>query len=143
MSEKIPSFETSKKLSPQEQDHIEQAKLFMEDYPAPEVEAFDPEKFAEKISEMDSALTSFEQTHDLEELHTIQLSTVAEALAHTVREAAKANLPAILTIRKFLQEQVDTNSAPSEEFEELKIRHKKILAAIGALNNGRLDHSYR
>jgi aryl-alcohol dehydrogenase-like predicted oxidoreductase len=96
------------------------------------------EQGAEKIAELEALYEAFEQRHDLEKLRAIQVHSVEEALANTDRQAAKADLPLLVSRINFLE-----NNIPDELFLTLLARHKIIMAAVGAFNNGQLDHSVR
>ena len=139
MSEKLQSPE-AKVLSAQEQDHLDQERLFMEDYPAPEVAQLSPEQLAEKIAELEVLYDAFEHTHDLNALNAMQASTPEEAYANPVREAAKKDLPAIVTLKTFLDRQPDIST---EVRQRLHTRYQRIHAAVGAFHGDHIDHSIR
>jgi hypothetical protein len=140
MSEKPPSIETKKVLTEQEQYDLEQERLFLEDYSPDPVEQLSPEQCSEKVRELEALFTNFEQKHNLDVLNAIQVTSRDEALANPVREAARADLPAIVALSKYLDAQ---SQIPKDVLHQLQVRYKRIQAAVGTINNGRLDHSIR
>lgn len=141
MSEKSPSLESESVLTAQEQHYLEQENLFARDYHSITVEQLNLEQCAEKVAELEALFTNFEQTHDLDALRAVQLRTVEEAFAHTVREAAKKDLPALVSRMNFLKKQ---EHIPVETFHKLATTYNTIQAAVGTLRDGGyLDHSIR
>jgi len=112
----------------------------MEDYLPIEVEQLSPEQCAEKIQELEALYTSFEQTHNLDVLNAIQVHTPEEAFANDVREAAKKDLPAIVSLKNLLDTQ---SQIPGDVVQKLHTRYQRIQAAVGVLHNDQLDHSLR
>jgi hypothetical protein len=145
MSEGPPkpiALESEEVLSEQEQYELEQAALFMDDYPPKEFLQFGAEGCAEKIAEFEGLCADFEHTHDLDALRAVEASTIEEARANEVRQAARADLPPIVALRELLEKQ---ELVPTEVFQELHARYAIIQAAIGSLdlNIGKMDHSIR
>ncbi|MDB4992288.1 MAG: hypothetical protein JWL75_533 [Parcubacteria group bacterium] len=143
MSEKPPKpavFETKEALNQQEIEDQEQARLFANDYPAPERDGLSAEQLAEKIKELEDAFENFEQTHDIAALAAIQLHTYEEAKANTARESAKEALPAIVAVKNVLERQ---SQMPDEIKARFHAKYRRIQAAIGRLTDTGLDHSFR
>lgn len=140
MREKLPGHKTEKALSPEEQHRLEQEKLFLADYPLPERNELSTEQCAEEIRKFEALCADFEQTHNLSALNEVQLYTGAEARACTIREAAKEDMSAIVSLMHHLERQT---LIPKDILEGFYTRYELFDAAIGTLTQDGLDHSIR
>lgn len=111
-----------------------------ESAPAPEEGPLSPEQWAGEVKEFEKLCAKFERKHDLDALNAIQVHTIEEARANEVRQAALKDLPPLVTLRNRIIEQ---DQIPQDIKSRINARYKAIQAAVGALNNGRLDHSIR
>lgn len=100
------------------------------------------EECEQKVKELDDLLKAFEITHPIQELYAVtELDGKDVALnpeKYPVRTAAKKDLAPIVTALNFLK---DRTTLSSERYEELHARYKYFLQAIGAINNGKVDHT--
>lgn len=99
-----------------------------------------PQECAEKIAELETLFTNFEQTHDLDALLAIDRMTVEEAKAHAGRQAARANLPPIIALTNYVESQMFAGVVSEEVWEALYARYCAIQRAIGTLNGDFLIH---
>lgn len=104
--------------------------------PSPEM----PAECAEKITSLERLFSDFEQTHDLNALLTIDCMTVDEARAHVGRQAARADLPPIISLVNYVESQMFLGVISEEAWKELYARYCAIQRAIGTLNGDFLVH---
>lgn len=142
MSERPPrrpvevKAEAAESISAKEQEQLDEAAYWAEVMRTPVTEPLSPEALAQKFEELETLLTDFEQRHDLEALHAVVASTIEEAKASTIREAAKAGLPSLADLIFTLREKHHVLGARPE----LYARYCAIQRAIGTLNNGEIRH---
>ena len=118
----------------------EYAKFYAEQHPTPETVVEMPQECAEKVSELETLFANFEQTHDLAALHAIEKLTVEQAKAHTERQAARADLPAIVTLVNYVEAQKNLGAVSDETWEKLYAQYCAIQRAVGTLNGDFLVH---
>ncbi len=99
-----------------------------------------PAECAEKIAELETLFTNFEQAHDLDALLAIDRMTVEEAKAHTGRQAARADLPPIVTLVNYVESKMFAGVVSEEVWNTLYARYCAIQRAIGTLNGDFLVH---
>lgn len=99
-----------------------------------------PAECAEKIVELETLFTNFEQAHDLDALLAIDRMTVEEAKAHTGRQAARADLPPIVTLVNYVESKMFAGVVSEEVWSILYARYCAIQRAIGTLNGDFLIH---
>lgn len=91
-----------------------------------------------EIAELETLLTVFEQKHNLQALHEIHELQANDAPNHPIREPARLDLYPIVKLLNILKEETDISS---ELWQELRLRHKKLDRAVGAINKGIVDHN--
>jgi len=123
--------------TPEQEEH---AKFYAEQHPEIEPVQEMSEECAEKISELETLYTNFEQTHDLALLLAIEKLTVAEAKAHPERQAARADLPQIVSLVNYVEKQKNLGIVSEEVWQKLYAQYCTIQRAIGTLNGDFVVH---
>jgi len=99
-----------------------------EDHPRRTQES--PEVCAEKIAAVESLMTDFENTHDLEALHAITGFTSKEARANSPRRLAAQALIPIFEQLKYLSSQ---EAVSNEKYINLQARYRLLNRAVGVV----------
>ncbi len=118
----------------------EYAKFYAEQHPEIEPVQEMSEECAEKISELETLFANFEQTHDLAALHAIEKLTVEEVKAHVERQAARADLPAIVSLVNYVEKMKNLGIVTEEAWEKLYEQYCVVQRAVGTLNGDFLVH---
>ena len=119
-------------------EEIAMYEAYIIDHPEveiPEESLRDPEK---EITEFETLITSFEQSHNLEELNSIKELTSEDAPNHPIRERARKDLNPIVALLNLLKKET---AITEEKHEELKKKYKHLSQAVGIINKGIVDHS--
>jgi len=99
-----------------------------------------PEECAEKIASLERLFSDFEQNHDLPALLAIDRMTVEEAKAHVERQAARADLPPIVSLINYVESQKIAGVVSEEIWKMQYAKYCAIQRAIGTLNGDFLIH---
>lgn len=91
-----------------------------------------------EVAEYEDLLASFEQTHNLEQLHAIIELTPEDAPKNQLREPARLALYPIVTLLNTLKKETNIMTA---KHDELKEQYMKLSRAVGMINNNMVDHN--
>jgi len=118
----------------------EKALAYALEHPATATSPEILEECAEKLASLERLFSDFEQTHDLGALLAIDRMTVEEAKAHVERQAARADLPPIVSLINYVESQKIAGVVSEEVWKMQYAKYCAIQRAIGTLNGDFLIH---
>ena len=140
MNNTVPNPEELLRLE-REKQAAEEARGFAVHYDLHPEDLTPPTNLREagpEIEQLENMIASFESRHSLEKLHSIINLAPEEASHHPIREPARLALIPIVAILNALK--TETN-IPTERYERLKLKYKKLSRAVGMINSNKVDHN--
>ena len=107
---------------------------------APVISQADLRESGPEIAEFEGMVVSFEITYSIEALHSIIDLTKEEAPNHPVREPARIAVGLISQKLTILRTETDISSVKCKELER---EYWRLSAAVGIINDNKVDHELR